>query len=73
VRAEASSGICPAAWLFVLGANVGDVFTASFNPPGQPTFTGTWRISKITRRRISFADGEASVSVIGDVYTTVFS
>ena len=70
VRAEASSGICPAAWLFVLGANVGDVFTASFTPPGQPSFTGTWRISKITRRRISFAEGEASVSVIGDVYTT---
>jgi len=73
VRAEAASGICPAAWLFVLGANVGDVFTASFTPPGQPSFTGTWRISKITRRRISFADGEASISIIGDVYTTEWS
>lgn len=72
VRAEASSGICPAAWLFVLGANVGDVFTAAFNPPGQPSFTGTWRISKITRRRINFADGEASISVIGDVYVVPF-
>jgi hypothetical protein len=70
VRAEASSGICPAAWLFVLGANVGDVFSASFTPPGQPPFTGLWRISKITRRRISFDQGEALVSIIGDVYTT---
>jgi hypothetical protein len=73
VRAEAASGICPAAWLFVIGANVGDVFSASFTPPGQPAFTGTWRISKITRRRISFDQGEASISVIGDVYTSEWS
>jgi hypothetical protein len=73
VRAEAASGICPAAWLFVLGANVGDVFSASFTPPGQPAFTGTWRISKIVRRRISFDQGEASISVIGDVYTSEWS
>lgn len=74
VRAEAQSDSCPAAWLFFFAANPGDLMQAWFTPPGQPAFSGIWRISKITSRSLKFTLGgtEASISVIGDVYTPAY-
>jgi len=74
VQAAAMTRSCPQAWVFVLGANVGDVITVTQHQPGQPAFTGTWRISHI-ERTFSFGEqGEftAAATIIGDYYTASY-
>jgi len=67
VDAAAMARTCPAAWQFVLGCNVGDVFYAVQAEPGQPAVAGTWRITRI-ERTISFAEGTAAATITGDLY-----
>ena len=59
----------PAAWVFVIGGNVGDVATVSDQPFGGPATSGNYRISQM-QRSISFgANGtkpEASLTIIAD-------
>ncbi len=62
VKAEASSTVCPAAWVFVLGANVGDVVQVFVDLPGGAPWSGLFRLTRIDPRTISFEDGKASLS-----------
>ena len=60
----------PAAWLFVLGANVGDVVQVTDQPMlGGPLSVGTYRISSISRK-IAFGANqskpEASITIVAD-------
>ena len=74
VQAAAMTRTCPQAWMFVLGANVGDVVTVTQHQPGQPAFTGTWRISHVDRV-LSFGeagDFSAALTITGDYYPITY-
>lgn len=68
LKADAASH--PAAWLFVLGANPGDLAQVTDQPmQGGPLSVGTYRISSISRR-ITFGANktspEASLTIVAD-------
>ena len=67
----------PAAWLLVLGANVGDLVQVVDQPMlGGPQSTGTYRISSISRK-IAFGANqskpEASITIVADPDVTYWS
>jgi hypothetical protein len=65
VNAAAKARTCPMAWVFALGANVGDIVSATQSMPGQPSFQGTWRVTHLSRK-LDFAAGEASCTITAD-------
>jgi hypothetical protein len=70
VDAAAKAHTSPYSWVFILGVNVGDVITATMRQPGQPPFSGTWRITHIDRT-ISFGEdgqAQASAAIIADYW-----
>lgn len=70
VDAAAQAAGNPWAWVFVLGANIGDVITATQIQPGQPPLSGTWRITRIERTFSFGEDGsaEATASITADYW-----
>jgi hypothetical protein len=73
VEASSMTNSCPQAWLFALGCNPGDVIQATQAQPGQPSFTGTFRITHVTRK-LAFGEGgtvSASADIIADVYPSI--
>ena len=71
VNAAAMTRTCPQAWLFVLGANVGDLIQAVFAYPGASPVMGTWRLTHLNRV-IDFASGQASVTFSADYAPRTF-
>jgi len=71
VNAASKTDSAPGAWLFLFGANVGDIVQATRRPPGQPSFTGQWRISSI-RRTMDFGAGVASITIVADVLPSYY-
>jgi hypothetical protein len=71
VNAMPMSDSCPAAWLYVLGANIGDIVQATRRPPGQPSFSGQWRITHI-QRVIDWSAGMASITIAADVLPSYY-
>jgi hypothetical protein len=65
VDAAPMTRTCPQAWLFVLSVNPGDIVTATQSMPGQPSFSGSWRITHI-ERKIDFGAGTAAVTIEAD-------
>lgn len=65
VNAAGMTASCPAAWLYCLGANIGDLVQVTVGQPGQPTLTYTLRISHISRN-IEFRTGTASITAALD-------
>jgi hypothetical protein len=71
VDAASKTRSCPAAWVMVFGASVGDIVQATRRPPGQPSFSGQWRISQI-HRIIDFSAGVASINIVADVLPSYY-
>jgi hypothetical protein len=55
----------PGAWEYVLAVNPGDVIQVTQSMPGQPAFTGIWRVTQV-KRKLNFAAGTASATVLAD-------
>lgn len=69
VEASTLGDPAPQAWIFWLQANPGDLMSALFEFPGQPSVTGTWRISHIDRE-LEYGDDTvtARCTVTADIY-----
>jgi hypothetical protein len=71
VNAAPKTRSAPLAWLFVLSVNVGDVVFVSRRPPGQPSFSGSYVVSRV-KREIDFGAGVASAEIAADVLPSYF-
>lgn len=70
IDAAARARSSPYSWIFVLSVNVGDLMVATQRQPGQPPFSGTWRITRV-ERTFSFGEGgsvEAAAVITADFY-----
>jgi hypothetical protein len=65
VNAAGMTRSVPQSWLYVLGANIGDLVQILVSQPGQPAFTMIMRISHISRQ-IEFRTGTASLTAALD-------
>lgn len=65
VNAAGMTRSVPQSWLYVLGANIGDLVQILVSQPGQPAFTMIMRISHINRQ-IEFRTGTASLTAALD-------
>jgi hypothetical protein len=65
VNAAGMTDSAPQAWLYVLGANVGDLVQVDVHQPGQPLSSGIYRLTKL-ERKVDFAAGVASLTAACD-------
>jgi hypothetical protein len=71
VDAASKTRTAPQSWIMLFAANVGDIVQATRRPPGQPSFTGHWRISQV-KRNIDFGQGVASIEIVADVLPSYY-
>jgi hypothetical protein len=71
VNAMPKTRSAPLAWLFVLSVNVGDIVFVTRRPPGQPSFSGSYVVSRV-KREIDFGAGVASAEIAADVLPSYY-